>query len=161
MMYRWFVMLLVLLCTVVGCSSDDNSDPVPDERSPVPIPTVGLNARLEREAQLAQLAEAQAQLEQIWRDLQAGQSVSCATEILARPSPILFEDGTDILSSWLYQAALAIEESVQTWQLECSNPRAQPPADVIDRGLTTALEAQTALQAAQTALTSPESLPED
>jgi hypothetical protein len=151
----WLV-LLVGCMVVLGCAAEDNSDgdgsPDATTVAPQPTATVGLNARLELETQFAQLQAVQVELETLWRDLQAGRSVSCAQDLLPRISPTLFDDASDELSQALHEAASALERSREVWEVECGNPRQQPAAAVVSRGLSAALTAKTALDTAQTLL---------
>ena len=158
---RFTLLIFLLIPLIAGCSSDaDNPSPDTTDDTPAPTATIGLNDRLELEQELESMQAAQQQIETIWRDLQAGEQVSCATELLRRSGPARFQQQGDSVYTILYQAALEIETSVQIWEQECSNPRPMPPADIINRGLTSALAAKTQLQDATQALF-PAALPSD
>jgi hypothetical protein len=155
MNYRFWIPALFILLILTGCGEDENnkpSDPTPEitpttEIEVTPAPTLSDAERQQLEASYSILSEAHTQIEGIWSDLQAGQSVECATPLNPQISPDGLA-GEDVISQTLQQAAIEIETAVNLWQAECQNPRPQPPADVIDRGVRAALAAGQALEAA-------------
>jgi len=153
---RFWIPALLILLILTGCGGEDEnnkpSNPTPEitpttEIEVTPAPTLSDTERQQLEVSYSVLSEAHTQIEGIWTDLQAGQSVECTTPLNPQISPDALT-GADVISQTLQQAAIEIETAVNLWQAECQNPRPQPPADVIDRGVRAALAAGQALEAA-------------
>lgn len=155
----WIPALLILLL-LSACGDDRPTDDQPKstpataptvEIEVTPFPTLTDELREQLESTYSVLSEAQAQIETVWSDLQAGRTVECAAELKPQMSPDALV-GDDPISLTLQQAAIEVQAAVNLWQAECQNPRPQPPPEVIDRGIRAALAAGTALDAASVAL---------
>lgn len=161
-MKRFFVNLIVLMVVLVACGGDDgNNDNSDNDETDSPTatvstsengsPTIDAEQRTMLEDQYELLRQSQTQIEEIWTDLRDGNEVSCAIELQFPPSPgdII---GTDPISLALFDAAVELEQSFGLWQAECDLARSQPPADVIDNGIRTALAAGDQLREAEALL---------
>lgn len=157
-MRRICALLIMLMLSACGdnTSNDDKPESTPAstptieiEATPFPIMTDAQREQLESTTSI--LSEAQAQIEAVWSDLQAGRAVDCAAELKPQISPDALTSD-DPISLTLQQAAIEIQTAVNLWQAECQNPRSQPPPNVIDRGIRAALAAGTALDAALAAM---------
>lgn len=137
------ILLLLIVLSSFGCTlAQDDNTPVPTHTAaPSPSPTPPSLDRTRRaalEVQYELLRQTQEQIVGVWQDLQAGQSVACTPSIEMPFSPSAIT-GEDEISLLLFQAALAVQDAVSLWDVECQNPRSQPPADVIERGVLAAL----------------------
>lgn len=158
---RFCLFMLVVLLVACGGEKDETpeatSTPAPVQPTATLAPieteaaTLDPQLRPTLEAQYESLRQSQQQIETIWRDLQAGQAVPCSTEITTPISPQAL-NSDDPVSQTLFRAAVSIDQAITSWQAECQNPRQQPPPDVIDRGVLTALAAGDALREAATLL---------
>ncbi|MCQ3932303.1 MAG: hypothetical protein DPW16_17780 [Chloroflexi bacterium] len=159
-MRRIWIPALLILLLLSACGddkpTDDQSTSTPEAAPTVEIevtlfPTLTDELREQLESTYSVLSEAQAQIEKVWSDLQAGRTVECAAELKPQISPDALSSD-DSISLTLQQAAIEVQTAVNLWQAECQNPRPQPPPEVIDRGIRAALAAGTALDAASASL---------
>jgi hypothetical protein len=160
-MIRWLIVLVFVMVLVAACSDDGDQDKDGgdnDARPATPVtPSLSitlspspenLSNRPTLEAQAEALRQSQQAIEAIWSDLQAGQTVACTTTVTLTVPPGAIT-GDDAVSGLLFQTAVAIDQAVALWEAECQNPRTQPPAATIDRGLREALAAADALDEAR------------
>lgn len=159
-MRQTIIPALLILLMLSACGNEKPSDDKPESTPEIPptveievtpFPTLTDDLRQQLEFTYSILSEAQAQIETVWTDLQAGRTVDCAAALKPQISPDALSSDAPI-SLILQQAAIEIQTAVNLWQAECQNPRPQPPPDVIDRGIRAALAAGTALDAASVAL---------
>ncbi len=159
-MRRMWIPALLILLILSACGDNTSNDNKPESTPPntptieievTSLPTLTDELREQLESTYNILSEAQAQIEAVWSDLQAGRTVDCAAELKPQISPDALTSD-DPISLTLQQAAIEIQTAVNLWQAECQNPRPQPPPDVIDRGIRAALAAGTALDGASAAM---------
>lgn len=148
MMRRWWLLMMALL--IVGCGDATESTPRPSVPTVSPTtvtvaPTLTTQQRFEYETQYEALRQSQQIIETIWRDLQTGREVSCAADIPQAIKPANIT-GSDAIGQALFKAASDVNEAIVLWRAECENPRAVPPAPVIDEGLGSALAAAQTLK---------------
>lgn len=152
------ILLLLIVLSSFGCTlAQDDNTPVPTHTaapSPTP-PSLDRTRRAALEVQYELLRQTQEQIVGVWQDLQAGQPVACIPSIEMPFSPSAIT-GEDEISQLLFQAALAVQDAVSLWDVECQNPRPQPPADVIERGVLAALAGGDALKLVQDLLATTE-----
>ena len=162
MRYIMLIIVLMLLITACGENTDDTtkepqptatpqvdilaSSPMPETDLSLATPTLDPQLRPTFEIQYDELQAAQIAIESVWSNLQVGESVACADELPFLPSPQNYE-GEHPVADLLYQAAVSLDTSYRLWTAECNNPRTQPPVDIINQGLLSALSAGDALQA--------------
>lgn len=152
-------LLLMLLVIGMGCTPSPENTPAPSSTeaptsSPTP-PTLDTTRRTALEIQYELLRQTQTQIADVWQGLQSGQTVTCATTVAMPFSPSAIS-GSDPISQHLFQTALALQDAVSLWAVECQNPRSQPPPDVIERGVLAALAAGDSLRLVQELLATPD-----
>lgn len=160
---RKFLSLLLILPVLLAACAETNSDdddapqnetaPSTSQPADDESPAFDSETRLQLESQFAAVQQAQQQIETIWLDLRAGKQVTCSTVVELTVIPEMIT-GEDEVSVDLRRAAQATREAISLWQNECLNPRAQPPANIIDQGVRAALAASDALNQAQQGLES-------
>ena len=160
---RYLTLILSLSLILTACGTDaekSTAQPAPTVttpseilRSPAPetdftqaAPTLDSQLRPTFEAQYDELQIAQVAIEQVWSDLQIGESVACADELPFLPAPQNYEGEHPVLNL-LYSAAVSLDTAYNLWTAECNNPRAEPPPDIVNQGLLAALSADGDLQA--------------
>lgn len=121
------------------------ASPTPETDLGLATPTLDTTLRLSLETQYDELQAAQIAIENVWSNLQKGETVVCSDELPFLPEPQNYE-GEHPLNDDLYTAAVFLDTAYSLWEAECLNPRSQPPADIINQGLLAALSAGDNLQ---------------
>lgn len=138
---KWWI--LVIIVVLLGCQSDTDNTPRPSSTSLSPTveltPTLTPQQRLDYETQYEALRQSQVAIEDVWRALQANQTISCADEIPQEVTPANITPSEDAIGQLLLKAATEINDAIVLWYAECQNPRPVPPATTIDEGLRLAL----------------------
>jgi hypothetical protein len=153
---RLTILWIMLGYMLVACGGEDKKEtPQPTNTLPATVATLAPTAtvsasaiapeiRPTMEVQYEELRQAQTAIESVWSRLQAGESVACSEALPILGSPEAYQD-----QALLYQAAQDVREAYNLWEGECQQERAQPPFEVIDRGLRAALSAGDNLRAVE------------
>jgi hypothetical protein len=149
-----WVGLLVFTLVACGDSNEDTPPSSPTEEIEAPAGTLApVIVDLQRDYE--QLSASHAEVAAIWETLADNGQVQCgnAPNVLP-PDSITANDAAEYepLAEELRRAAIALDQASDLWQVECSNPRANPTPDIINQGLTMTRAAGDALDKAKTYL---------
>ena len=147
----------IMIMIGAACGTDSNTPaPLPSDTAP---PTQPANAtlspaliRLQRDYEM--LSESQNNISAVWEGLAHGEQIQCGDSLdTLQPENITGDGSTlDPLVAALRQAAVSINQAVELWQAECTNPRATIPTSVIDQGRLAVRSADDSLREAENLL---------
>jgi hypothetical protein len=148
-MVRWMYVIIVLGLVLAACGGDDSEQPTADN-TPNTVPTLSpIYVNLQRNYE--QLQASHQAITGIWEGLATNEQIQCGSypDVIA-PETITAEDNASYqpLADLLRQAAIDLEQAINLWKAECTNPRTNPPPSVIDEGRLTARAAGDSLREA-------------
>jgi hypothetical protein len=151
-MRGWMFIFLVLVLAACGDKSEDKKDVPPTMPSLATQSPVLVHLQRDYES----LRESHQAISDVFEALNALEQVQCGTypEMLG-PESISAENDPvyESLAETLDQAAIAIEEAVTVWQMECERPGGRVDAATIRSGVLITRAAGDRLDEAETMLT--------